>query len=90
LGRGGGGGRAEARDAPGAGLTEFTVLVTATADTASGLRTADAEVANLAASARLRLRVAHGQQAGAFAVTLPAGALPWLPGLIPGRLRFPS
>jgi hypothetical protein len=82
--------QAAAEEAAGAGLTEFTLLVTATADTASGLRTADAEVANLAASARLRLRVAHGQQAGAFAVTLPAGVLPWLPGLIPGRLRFTS
>jgi hypothetical protein len=82
--------QAAAEEAAGAGLTEFTLLVTATADTAGGLRTADAEVANLAASARLRLRVAHGQQAGAFAVTLPAGVLPWLPGLISGRLRFTS
>ena len=82
--------QAAAEEAAGAGLTEFTLLVTATADTASGLRTADAEVANLAASARLRLRVARGQQAGAFTVTLPAGVLPWLPGLVAGRLRFPS
>jgi hypothetical protein len=82
--------QAAAEEAAGAGLTEFTLLVTATADTASGLRTADAEVANLAASARLGLRVAHGQQAGAFAVTLPAGVLPWLPGFVPARLRFTS
>jgi hypothetical protein len=82
--------QAATEEAAGAGLTEFTLLVTATADTVSGLRTADAEVANLAASARLRLRVARGQQAGAFAVTLPGGVLPWLPGLISGRLRFPS
>lgn len=82
--------QAAAEEAAGAGLTEFTLLVTATVDSASGLRTADTEVANLAASARLRLRVAHGQQAGAFAVTVPAGVLPWLPGLISGRLRSTS
>ena len=82
--------QAAAEEAAGAGLTEFTLLVTVTASTAGELRTADAEVANLAASARLRLRVARGQQAGAFAVTLPAGLLPWLPGLVPARLGLPS
>jgi hypothetical protein len=44
-------------------------------------------MANLAASARLRLRVAKGQQAAAFAVTLPAGVLPWLHTLMPHQLR---
>lgn len=82
--------QAAAEEASGAGLTEFALLVTATADTADGLRTAEAEVANLAASARMRLRVARGQQAGAFAVTLPAGVLPWLRTLTPGPLRSSS
>ena len=79
--------QAAAEEASGAGLTEFALLVTATADTAAGLRAADAEVASLAASARMRLRVARGQQAGAFAVTLPAGVLPWLRTLTPVVLR---
>jgi hypothetical protein len=82
--------QAAAEEASGAGLTEFALLVTATADTADGLRTAEAEVANLAASARIRLRVARGQQASAFTVTLPAGVLPWLRTLTPRPLRsFP-
>ena len=79
--------QAAAEEASGAGLTEFALLVTATADNASGLRAAEAEIANLAASARMRLRVARGQQAGAFAVTLPAGVLPWLRTLTPGLRR---
>ena len=78
--------QAAAEEAAGAGLTEFTLLVTATT-TADGLAAADAEVANLAASARLRLRVARGQQAGAFTVTLPAGVLPWLRPLVPSGFR---
>ena len=44
-------------------------------------------MANLAASARLRLRVARGQQAAAFAAGLPAGVLPWLHTLLPYQLR---
>ncbi len=79
--------QAAAEEAAGSGLTEFAVVVTATADSAEDLRAADAEVANLAASARLRLRVARGQQAAAFAAALPAGVLPWLHTLVPYQLR---
>jgi hypothetical protein len=79
--------QAAAEEASGAGLTEFALLVTATTDTPDGLRAAEAEIANLAASARMRLRVARGQQASAFAVTLPAGVLPWLRPTAPRLLR---
>jgi hypothetical protein len=79
--------QAAAEEAAGAGLVEFGIVVTATAGSADELRAADAEIANLAASARLRLRVAKGQQAAAFAVTLPAGVLPWLHTLVPYQLR---
>jgi hypothetical protein len=79
--------QAAAEEAAGAGLVEFAVVVTATADRADDLREADAEIANLAASARLRLRVARGQQAAAFTCALPAGALPWLHTLMPYQLR---
>lgn len=76
-----------AEEAAGASLTEFAIIVTGTVNEASELRAADAEIANLAASARLRLRVARGQQANAFAAALPAGMLPWLHTLVPHQLR---
>ncbi|HXL95698.1 MAG TPA: SCO6880 family protein [Streptosporangiaceae bacterium] len=79
--------QAATEEAAGAGLVEFAVVVTATADSAADLREADAEIANLAASARLRLRVARGQQAAAFTCALPGGALPWLHTLVPYQLR---
>jgi hypothetical protein len=79
--------QAAAEEASGAGLTEFGLLVTATAHSGDDLRVAEGEIANLAASARLRLRVARGQQGNAFAVTLPAGVLPWLRTLAPHQLR---
>jgi hypothetical protein len=76
-----------AEEASGAGLMEFSVVVTATATSADELRVADAEITNLAASARLRFRVARGQQANAFVAALPAGMLPWLRTLMPHQLR---
>jgi hypothetical protein len=79
--------QAAAEEASGAGLIEFAFVVTATAASADELRVADAEVGNLAASARLRLRVARGQQAAAFTSALPAGILPWLHTLVPQELR---
>ena len=76
-----------AEEASGAALTEFGLIVTATVNAPGDLRAADAELANLAASARLRLRVARGQQASAFAAALPAGLLPWLHTFVPYQLR---
>jgi hypothetical protein len=76
-----------AEEASGAGLVEFSIVVTATVTSEAALRVADAEIGNLAATARLRLRVAHGQQAAAFATALPVGVLPWLHTLVPSGLR---
>jgi len=76
-----------AEEAAGASLTEFALVVTATMRSADELPAADVEIANLAASARLRLRVVRGQQASAFASGLPAGMLPWLHTLVPHQLR---
>jgi hypothetical protein len=78
--------QAAAEEAAGAGLVEFGLVVTATVASAGDLRAADAEIANLAASARLRLRVARGQQAAAFATGLPCGVLPWLHTVLPYQL----
>ncbi len=79
--------QAAAEEAAGAGLVEFAVVITATAEKASDLPAVEAAIANLAASARLRLRVARGQQAAAFATSLPTGVLPWLHTLVPYQLR---
>lgn len=79
--------QAAAEEASGAGLVEFALVVTATASSFEELHAADAEIGNLAASARLRLRVARGQQAAAFSAALPAGVLPWLHTLVPHELR---
>lgn len=76
-----------AEEAAGAGLVEFAVVVTTTVDAADKMRAADAEIGNLAASARLRFRVARGQQANAFMTALPAGVLPWLRTMIPHQFR---
>jgi hypothetical protein len=76
-----------AEEASGASLTEFALVVTATVNSHDQLRAADAEISNLAASARLRFRAARGQQANAFTVALPAGVLPWLRTLVPYHLR---
>ncbi|MBO0805876.1 MAG: hypothetical protein J2P25_22750, partial [Nocardiopsaceae bacterium] len=76
-----------AEEAAGASLTEFAFVVTATVNSPDELRAADAEITHLAAAARLRFRVARGQQANAFATALPAGVLPWLRTLIPHQLR---
>jgi hypothetical protein len=79
--------QAATEEAAGAGLVEFALVITATASSPEDLRTADAEIGNLAAAARLRLRTARGQQAAAFATALPAGILPWLHTLVPHDLR---
>jgi hypothetical protein len=79
--------QAAAEEASGAGLVEFALVVTATVNSPDGLRAAGTEIGNLAAASRLRLRVARGQQAAAFATGLPAGVLPWLHTLVPSGLR---
>jgi hypothetical protein len=79
--------QAASEEAAGAGLVEFGLVATVTVAALEDLRAADAEMANLAASARLRLRLARGQQAAAFAAGLPTGVLPWLHTLLPYQLR---
>lgn len=76
-----------AEEAEGAGLVEFGVYVTATVDRVEDLDVAEAEITNLAATARLHLRPARRQQANCFAVALPAGVLPWQHTAVPDELR---
>ncbi|MEU8820045.1 SCO6880 family protein [Actinoplanes sp. NPDC048796] len=72
-----------AEEAAGAGLVEFSLLLTVTVDTAAELVDANVTVRNLIAGSRLSMRPANRVQAAAFACSLPAGILPWEHTLIP-------
>jgi hypothetical protein len=71
-------------EARGAGLTRFTMLVTATVHSAEELPLAAAAVDSLAPTARMRLRRMYGSQASAFAAALPLGIV------IPDHLQVPA
>lgn len=76
-----------AEEAAGAGLVEFSLMVTVTVDSDDELADANATVRNLEAAARLSLRPADRMQAAAFTCTLPVGILPWEHTLIPHQLQ---
>ncbi|WP_372442031.1 SCO6880 family protein [Actinomadura violacea] len=71
-------------EARGAGVTRFTILVTATVHSAEELPVAAAAVDTLSAPARLRLRRMYGSQASAFAAALPVGIV------LPEHLQVPA
>ncbi|MEU7822973.1 SCO6880 family protein [Catellatospora sp. NPDC049133] len=62
-------------EATGAGVTRFTVLVTATVADADILDEAEARLMARAGEARLTLRCMYRSQAAAFAATLPTGVV---------------
>ncbi|MEU0360426.1 SCO6880 family protein [Streptomyces cyaneofuscatus] len=74
-------------EASGAGLVEFSLMVTATVDSADQLPDATAILRNLQASARVSMRPADRMQAAAFTCTLPLGILPWEHVLLPRELQ---
>ncbi|NGO45784.1 SCO6880 family protein [Streptomyces ureilyticus] len=74
-------------EATGAGLVEFSLMVTVTVDTDAQLEDAGVTVRNLLAGARLLMRPADRMQAAAFSCTLPAGILPWEYTLVPRELK---
>ncbi|MFB4319798.1 SCO6880 family protein [Actinomadura sp. 21ATH] len=71
-------------EARGAGVTRFTILVTATVHEAEQLPMAAAAVDTISAPARLRLRRMYGSQATAFAAGLPLGIV------LPDHLNVPA
>ncbi|THG30181.1 hypothetical protein E6C64_11230 [Naasia lichenicola] len=71
-------------EAGGAGLVNFGLLVTATVLEPAQRADAAAAIDNLAATARLRLRVVHGSQDSAFAAALPLGIV------LPKHLQIPG
>jgi hypothetical protein len=76
-----------AEEAAGAGLTEFSLMLTVTVDEESQLADAGVTVRNLLAASRIAMRPADRMQAAAFSCTLPTGILPWEQTLIPHELQ---
>ncbi|MEV7345452.1 SCO6880 family protein [Streptomyces sp. NPDC093544] len=74
-------------EATGAGLVEFSLMVTVTVDSDADLEDANVTVRNLLAGARLLMRPADRMQAAAFSCTLPVGILPWEHTLVPRELK---
>ncbi|MER6122871.1 SCO6880 family protein [Streptomyces sp. NPDC001795] len=76
-----------AEEASGAGLVEFSLMVTVTVDSEQELQDAAITVRNLQASSRILMRPADRMQASAFTCTLPVGLLPWEHTLVPYQVR---
>ncbi|MFJ2264647.1 SCO6880 family protein [Streptomyces sp. NPDC087844] len=76
-----------AEEASGAGLVEFSLMLTVTVDSAAQLSDAAVTVRNLQAAARISMRPADRMQAAAFTCTLPVGVLPWEHVMIPRELQ---
>ncbi|MGY1438579.1 SCO6880 family protein [Streptomyces reniochalinae] len=74
-------------EATGAGLVEFSLMLTVTVDDEEELADASAAMRNLQGAARLSMRPADRMQAAAFSCTLPTGLLPWELTLVPRDLR---
>lgn len=68
--------RAARQEARGAGLVQFAVYVTTTCGDPAELDDARREVERAAGDSKLKLRVARGGQAAAFAAGLPVGIFP--------------
>ncbi|WP_328679407.1 hypothetical protein OG226_19150 [Streptomyces sp. NBC_01261] len=76
-----------AEEAAGAGLVEFSLMLTVTVDSLAELADASVTVRNLTAASRVLMRPADRMQAAAFSCTLPAGILPWEQTLVPHELQ---
>jgi hypothetical protein len=74
-------------EASGAGLTEFSLMLTVTVDHESEIADASVAVRNLLAASRIAMRPADRMQAAAFSCTLPTGILPWEQTLVPHELQ---
>ncbi|MFF2025438.1 SCO6880 family protein [Streptomyces sp. NPDC058171] len=76
-----------AEEASGAGLVEFSLMVTVTVDAEDDPQEAAITVRNLQAASRIQMRPADRMQASAFTCTLPVGILPWEHTLVPYQIR---
>jgi hypothetical protein len=74
-------------EASGAGLVEFSMVVTITVDSADEVADANVTVRNLLGATRIAMRPADRMQAAAFTCALPVGILPWEQTMIPHELQ---
>jgi hypothetical protein len=73
-----------AEEASGAGVTRFSLMVTATVTDLDQLRTATETVEQLGRASRIRLRRCYGSQSAAFAAALGVGVV------LPAHVAVPS
>lgn len=76
-----------AEEASGAGLVEFSMLVTLTVDSVAEVRDANVTMRNLLGATRIAMRPADRLQAAAFSCALPVGILPWEQSIVPQDLQ---
>ncbi|MCL2090927.1 MAG: hypothetical protein FWH11_06855 [Micrococcales bacterium] len=74
-------------EASGAGLVNFSILVTATVVDPAKLPEARAAIDNLTAASRLRVRPVYGSQDSAFVMALPLGLVPKKHSQVPSEFR---
>ncbi|MEU5909191.1 SCO6880 family protein [Micromonospora sp. NPDC047527] len=79
--------QAASEEATGAGLVEFSLMLTITVDRPDQLDDASVVVRNLTGAARISMRPANRMQAAAFSCSLPAGILPWEQTMLPHELQ---
>jgi len=79
--------QAAAEEASGAGLIEFSMVVTLTVDSPEEIRDADVTMRNLLGATRIAMRPADRLQAAAFTCALPVGILPWEQTIVPRDLQ---
>ncbi|BCB86533.1 SCO6880 family protein [Phytohabitans suffuscus] len=76
-----------AEEASGAGLVEFSMVVTLTVDSAADIPDANVTMRNLLGATRIAMRPADRMQAAAFTCALPVGILPWEQSMVPQELQ---
>ncbi|WP_432838993.1 SCO6880 family protein [Dactylosporangium sp. CA-092794] len=76
-----------AEEASGAGLVEFSMVVTVTVDSLAEIQDANVTMRNLLGATRIAMRPADRMQAAAFTCALPAGILPWEQTMMPQQLQ---
>ncbi|MEV6343977.1 SCO6880 family protein [Actinoplanes sp. NPDC051851] len=79
--------QAAAEEASGAGLVEFSMVVTLTVDSVEDLSDANVTMRNLLGATRIAMRPADRMQAAAFSCSLPTGILPWEQSMMPQELQ---
>jgi len=79
--------QAAAEEASGAGLVEFSMVVTLTVDSVADIPDVNVTMRNLLGATRIAMRPADRVQAAAFTCALPVGVLPWEQTVVPQEFQ---